>query len=250
MFGVLHPRIRSEIVKRKFRYGILLALFSVMFPAGGHANAKMSVFVSIAPQKYIVQQISGDLLDVHVMVQPGADPHTYEPKPRQMVAITKANLYFAIGVEFEKARLSKIVAANPDMRVVHTDHGIMKIPMATRHQDAEADEHQEYGPLDPHIWLSPPVVMLQARMILSALQSVDPANREIYAANYMAFIKELVDLDLKLSNIFAGKRGLQFMVFHPSWGYFAHTYGLRQVPVEIEGKTPKPAQLKSLAMPT
>ncbi len=41
-------------------------------------------------------------------------------------------------------------------------------------------------------------------------------------------------------------QGQQFMVFHPAWGYFAHSYGLQQVPVEIEGKDPKPAQLKAL----
>jgi len=53
-------------------------------------------------------------------------------------------------------------------------------------------------------------------------------------------------LDAELKTIFAGKQGLQFMVFHPAWGYFAHAYGLTQVPVEIEGKDPKPAQLKEL----
>jgi zinc transport system substrate-binding protein len=36
------------------------------------------------------------------------------------------------------------------------------------------------------------------------------------------------------------------MVFHPSWGTFAHTYGLKQVPIEVEGKSPKPAKLKEL----
>jgi zinc transport system substrate-binding protein len=46
--------------------------------------------------------------------------------------------------------------------------------------------------------------------------------------------------------MFADRQGYQFMVFHPSWGYFAHTYGLKQVAVEIEGKDAKPAQLKEL----
>jgi zinc transport system substrate-binding protein len=53
-------------------------------------------------------------------------------------------------------------------------------------------------------------------------------------------------LDQELKQIFAGEKGLQFMVFHPSWGYLAHDYGLKQVPIEIEGKDPKPAQLKEL----
>jgi zinc transport system substrate-binding protein len=53
-------------------------------------------------------------------------------------------------------------------------------------------------------------------------------------------------MDADLKKTFAGKKGLQFMVFHPAWGYFADTYGLKQVPIEIEGKDPKPAQLKAL----
>jgi zinc transport system substrate-binding protein len=68
----------------------------------------------------------------------------------------------------------------------------------------------------------------------------------VYDTNYKAFISKLADLDAELRNTFAGQQGLQFMVFHPSWGYFARTYGLKQVAVEIEGKDPKPAQLKEL----
>jgi zinc transport system substrate-binding protein len=88
--------------------------------------------------------------------------------------------------------------------------------------------------------------MIQTRAILSALQKVDPIHRFDYEANYKAFISEISKLDTELRNIFNGKHGLQFMVFHPAWGYFADTYGLKQIPVEIEGKNPKPAQLKEL----
>jgi zinc transport system substrate-binding protein len=222
------------------------------------AKDKLPIYVSIVPQKYFVQQIGKDLVDVRVMVPPGASPHTYEPKPRQMADLSKTKLYFAIGVPFENIWLKKIAAANLKMRVVPTDHGIRKIPMAAHHhhddegehhekgEHALKDDHHKDGRLDPHIWLSPPLVMIQARMILSALQAVDPNHRNVYAANYKVFISEIVDLDLELTNLFAGKHELQFMVFHPAWGYFAHTYGLKQIPVEIEGKDPKPAQLKEL----
>ena len=217
--------------------------------ASGWAAERVPVFVSIAPQSYFVQQIGKELVDVHVLVEPGADPHTYEPKPQQMVALSKAVLYFAIGIDFETAKLAKITAVNPRMHVVHTDHGVMKLPMdAHGHHNMkdkrEEDHHQ--GSLDPHIWLSPPLVMLQARSILTALQAVDPAHRSTYEANYRAFILDVVDLDAQLRAIFDGLKGSPFMVFHPSWGTFAHTYGLNQVPIEIEGKSPKPAQLKEL----
>jgi len=217
--------------------------------ASALAAERVPVFVSIPPQSYFVQQIGKDLVDVHVLVKPGADPHTYEPKPQQMVALSKAVLYFAIGIEFETAKLAKITALNPRMHVVHTDHGVMKLVMdAHGHQNMkdkrEEDHHQ--GRLDPHIWLSPPLVMLQARSILTALQAVDPAHRSAYEANYRAFILDLVDLDAQLRAIFDGLKGSPFMVFHPSWGTFAHAYGLNQVPIQIEGKSPKPAQLKEL----
>jgi zinc transport system substrate-binding protein len=217
--------------------------------ASGWAAEPVPVFVSIPPQSYFVQQIGKDLVDVHVLVEAGADPHTYEPKPQQMVALSKAVLYFAIGIEFETAKLAKITAVNPRMHVVHTDHGVMKLPIDAHGHHNRKDnrgENHHQGSLDPHIWLSPPLVMLQARSILTALQAVDPAHRSTYEANYRAFILDVVDLDAQLRAIFDGLKGSPFMVFHPSWGTFAHTYGLNQVPIEIEGKSPKPAQLKEL----
>ena len=211
--------------------------------ANAMAEKKLLVFVSIQPQKYFVQQIGRALVDVEVMIPAGTDPHIYEPKPRQMVALSKARLYFAIGIQpFESTWLKKIASSNPAMMVVHTDRGIQKIPMATR----QHEEDQHAGELDPHIWLSPPLVIKQAQTILNALVAFDPASRAVYEANYRAFVSELVALDADLKNIFGGKQGLQFMVLHPAWGYFAQTYGLKQVPVEIEGKDPKPAQLQEL----
>ncbi|MFZ0243590.1 MAG: zinc ABC transporter substrate-binding protein [Desulfobacterales bacterium] len=225
----------------------IIALAGMLFLAvvgPARPNDKLSVFVSIVPQRYFVQQIGRDLVDVHAMVPPGADPHTYEPKPRQMVAMATAKLYFAIGIEFEAAKLAKIVSTNPQIKVVRTDQGVEKISMDEGvHQDPDPSGHKG---LDPHIWLSPPLVMIQARTILDALQEADPKNRSAYEANYTAFIARLVALDTELKTIFAGRQGLHFMVFHPSWGYFGRTYNLVQVPIEMAGKTPKPSQLKEL----
>lgn len=245
---------------------LIIYLVTVFFWLISSASAadRIPVFVSIAPQAYFVQQIGKDRVDVQVLVEPGADPHTYEPKPQQMVALSRAALYFAVGIEFEKARLDKIIAMNPRLRVVHTDQGIMKLPMSAHDHSGDADHpaeaaHQDVndhdrvepsphrtGSLDPHIWLSPPLVMQQARTILTALQAADPVHRPDYEAAYRAFILELVDLDAHLRDTFDGLQGSPFLVFHPSWGTFAQAYGLEQVSIEFEGKSPKPAQLKAL----
>ncbi len=215
----------------------------------------LPVFVSIPPQKHFVQQIGKELVDVQIMVQAGFNPATYEPKPQQMVALAKTKIYFAIGVPFENVWLKKIAAGNPDMLLILTDQGIKKLAMQPHHHDAdpkhhiltkqEENLHRQAG-LDPHIWLSPPLVKIQAKNILLGLQKVDPKNAGVYEVNYSDFITNLDKLDAELKRTFAEKQGMQFMVFHPAWGYFAHTYGLKQVPIEIEGKAPKPAQLQEL----
>ncbi len=201
------------------------------------AAQPVQVFVSVLPQKYFVQQIGGDRIDVSVMVAPGASPHTYEPKPQQMAKLSAARVYFAVGISFEQTWLEKIAAVNPRMLIVHTEAGIERLPMTQDHDD---------GGLDPHIWLSPPLVKIQARHVLQGLTQVDPRGQVVYEANCERFAGEIDELDAELKRILSGKQGLQFMVFHPSWGYFAHAYGLEQVPIELEGKEPKPAQLKEL----
>jgi len=232
-------------MKRIARSIIIIAGIIASYPLDGDAASKLSVYVSILPQKYFVQQICKELADVQVMVPPGASPATYEPKPRQMAAISKARIYFSIAVPFENAWLKKIAAVNPNMAVVPTYRGIKKLPMAVDHHHEEQTP-SEHGILDPHIWLSPPLVMIQTRTILNALQEADPAHRSVYEDNFRVLISQISDLDAELRSIFSGSAGQQFMVFHPSWGYFAQAYGLKQVPVEIEGKEPKPAQLREL----
>jgi len=230
---------------------IIMSILFIFQPIGAFAADKLTVFVSILPQKCFAQQIGKEGVDVQVMVQPGANPATYEPKPKQMVDLSKTSIYFSIGAPFENTWLKKIAAANPHMKVVHTDHGIEKIPMAAHHHHDEEgmhhkkDEHKHSG-LDPHIWLSPSLVKMQARTMLAALQEIDPAHGDVYEANYKNFVSRIDELDADLKATFSGKQGLEFMVFHPAWGYFAHTYGIKQVPIEIEGKNPKPAQLKEL----
>ena len=222
--------------------------------------AVTKAFVSISPQKYFVQKIGGDLVDVSVLVPAGANPHNFEPKPRQMAELSKSAVYFAVGIDFEKFWLKKIAAANPKMRVVRTDDGITKIPMADHHDGeksrrqhpqkskVEAPAGNDHGGVspDPHVWLSPALVKIQARHILEALVAIDPVHQSKYESNYATFMREIDELDAELKALFAGRKGEQFMVFHPAWGYFAEAYGLVQVPVEIEGKDPKPAQLQNL----
>jgi zinc transport system substrate-binding protein len=223
------------------------------------ALAKVPVFVSILPQKYFVEQIGGPFVDVQVMVLPGASPTTYEPKFRQMAAIAKTKIYFSMGVPFEAVWLERIVASNRNLIVVPMDRGVKKIAMTSHHSHEKKEQHTDrpvlsrghgetmhHGNPDPHIWLSPPLVMQQSRTVLAALQNIDPENSSAYEANYQSFLLQIMALDKELRHLLDPHHGQRFMVFHPAWGYFAATYHLEQMSVEMEGKAPKSAQLKTL----
>lgn len=218
--------------------GILAAVWIITLFLAPFANAeKPDVFVSIVPQQYFVEKIAGEQVRVHVMVPFGGSPHTYEPKPGQMRTLAGAVAYFSIGVTFEDAWLDKIRSASPDMKMIHTDRGIKK-------REINEGHGHDHGHADPHIWLSPPLVMLQARNILEGLIMIDPDNRKEYQANYQTFIREIAELDVFLQNRLTP--GTRFMVYHPSWGYFAHAYGLIQIPIEVEGKAPKARQMQEV----
>jgi zinc transport system substrate-binding protein len=214
------------------------------------------ISVSILPQKYFVEKIVGDKFNVNVMVKPGFSPATYEPKTSQMRDLVKSDIYFSIDVPFEKVWLEKFKQSAKNTLFVDTSKGIEKLAMEAhshgeeqhheedKHEEHDHEEHaHDHGGLDPHIWLDPILVKIQAKNIYDAVSKIDSKNSEFYKANYEVFIKELEQLDNNIKDILKGVEHKPFMVFHPSWGYFAKRYHLEQVSIEVEGKEPKPNQL-------
>ncbi len=212
----------------------LLLLGSALSHAG--AEAPLPLFVSILPQKYITERVGGSRVRVEVMVGPGASPVTYEPTPRQMVRLASARLYYRIGVPFESAWMEKIRQVNPEMRVLDARESV---PLRRMEEAGDRDhDHGDLHGMDPHIWLSPARLEVMASRLTEALRGLDPAHGEEYLRNFEALRRDLRALDGELRRILDPHRGKRFLVFHPSWGYFADDYGLRQVAIEREGKEP------------
>jgi len=207
------------------------------------SGGKLSVFVSILPQKQFVERIAGDLVDVTVMVEAGSDPHTYEPRPAQMAALQDASIYFTTGVPFEDVWMQRIAASKPEMRIVDGAAGITRV--ARVEGDEDGHEHPE-GSLDPHVWLAPGLVKIQAGNICRALQEVDPANSAVYAENLGAFLAELDLLSAEIGTLLERSGTNEFLVFHPAWGYFADEFGLEMISVEQGGQEPSPSELAGM----
>ncbi len=115
---------------------------------------------------------------------------------------------------------------------------------AHQHDKHHTDTHTNVKS-DPHIWLAPPLIKIQAQNIANALIKADPGHKKEYEINLNGFIKELDAIDKKIKEALSPYKGKDFYVFHPSFGYFADAYGLKQKAVEIQGKSPTPKQLSA-----
>ncbi len=194
----------------------------------------LRAFASILPVKHFVEKIGGERVEVTPLVGPGQSPATYEPTPRQLGGLASAALLFRVGVPFEEQWLPRMIAGAPGVRVVDLRQGIDLLTL----QEHDHDGHSHGGMEDPHIWTSPLHARRMAATIRDTLAEADPVHRQEYEARYAAFAKELEDLDAWTRTLLAPYKGRSFLVFHPSWGYFAEAYGLRQVAVEVQGKSP------------
>ena len=198
-----------------------------------------------------MEKIGGERVSVDVMVPPGRNPATYEPTPNQMASLGGADVFFTVGLPFERAFLPKVKASLKSLPVVDTGKGIKKRSIeAHEHEDEEdheeehgdEDHHEEEGD-DPHIWLSPVLAKIQARNIYDALAELDPAGKAIYEKGLNDLLAELDALHEKIKTELAPYKGRIFFIFHPTLGYFADEYGLKQVAIEAGGKEPSPAEL-------
>ncbi|MFC2150106.1 metal ABC transporter solute-binding protein, Zn/Mn family [Calditrichota bacterium] len=205
-------------------------------------QARFQVFVGIPPVKYIVDQIGGDLVNVQVLNAEGKDPHTFEPTPSQISALSQTQLYISIGMPFENEIVKKLKAANPQLNIIQADLGIEK----RLHAEASLDGHPASYHTDPHLWLSPFVLESISNMVCLQLTNYDKNNAIVYSHRWQSFVDRLQETHRNLRTRLEPFRGRTFYVFHPSFGYFAEVFGLKQIAIEVDGKQPSPRQVAKM----
>lgn len=228
---------------------LMVLTFATPGLAKNPADKPIQVFVSVLPMKYLVQRVGSSHVNARAMVGPGQSPHTYEPTPRQMTELSRAQIYFRVGVTFEQIWMKRITALNPKLRIVDLRDGIRLRQLEDHHDDdgkhggAGHAEESSDATLDPHIWTSPVLALSMADHIRATLTKTDPAHAKDYQAGFESLATELSALDRQLRSRLDKVRHRKFLVFHPSWGYFADTYGLQQIAIEASGKEPGPRSL-------
>jgi zinc transport system substrate-binding protein len=210
----------------------------------GSNNENETVTVSIGPLKYFVEAIGGSDFNVNVMVPPGASPHTYEPMPAQVIALSKSVAYISDGyLGFELTWLDRFYEINPGMKKLSLADNQDLI--RSEESPEGAGDHEHEG-VDPHFWISPSSAKLIAASVMDLLTELNPEHSVMYQDNYKSLITKIEDIDFQANMMFRDLKNKSFMIFHPALSYVARDYNLTQIPVEYEGKEPSPAQMKKI----
>ncbi|MDR1910841.1 MAG: zinc ABC transporter substrate-binding protein [Helicobacteraceae bacterium] len=209
-----------------------------------YAEAKIIVAVSVSPQAWLANQIGGDRIETLIILPANASPHVYEPKVSHMIKLAKASLYLACGVEFEKAWLKRFAQNAPNMQIVYTDRNVTKLTLLPF---ADENRTRRREAVDSHIWTSAQAMRSQALATIDALIAVDSQNEKFYRENGAKTIAKIDALRAELTEKLAPYKNRAFLIHHPSLGYFANEYELRQIFIEFEGREPKPFELAAIA---
>ncbi len=204
------------------------------------SQGRMVVAASIAPLYDFSRQVGGSLVEVKLLVPPGASPHTYQLEPAQMKILSHASVLVLNGVGLEYWADKALDAAdNPKLIVVRTAEGL---PIVSKWKDP----HHPGG--NPHVWLNPQMAIRQVEAIRDAFVKADPAHDKLYAKNAERFIQKLRLLDEDIRRRVKTFRSRSFIAFHPAWIYFAKEYGLDQAAAieESPGKEPSPEHLRRI----
>jgi manganese/iron transport system substrate-binding protein len=232
---------------------------AVVVPYSPNARAQarpIRVVTGVAIVQDLVRRVGGDGVEAFSIVPQGADPHTYQPTPRDVQALQGARLAVWNGLGLDETAADLVAEQRlPDLTVVVLSDGIT--PLADGDGDEDEDGHEaghghEHAAGNPHLWLDPVYAVRYVETIRDALSEVDPGNAATYQANATAYIGEIEALDTwaqgEIATIPAERRKL--VTFHDAFPYFAGHYGLDLVGVVLKSPGREPSAQDVAALVT
>jgi len=194
-------------------------------------EARLPVVATTTLVADIVRNIGGDRIELDTLLPVGADPHSFQPAPRDLARLAQAEVIFINGAGLEEFLLPLIEGANPEARLVDVSAGIPLLEPPAGQAEAE---HLEG---DPHVWTDPNLVQTWVQNITEALSEVDPGGAASYRANANSYSQELRLLDAwvreQVRTVAPEHRRL--VTDHQVLGYFAQAYGFEQVGAILPG---------------
>jgi zinc transport system substrate-binding protein len=195
-------------------------------------NGKLQVVTTLFPLYDFSRQIAGDKADVSLLLPPGVEAHSFEPKPGDIIKINRADVFIYTGPFMEpwvedilKGIINKklvVVDSSKDIKLVSEEH----------HEGGENQaEHEHYhGGMDPHIWVDPVLAQQIVDSIANGFATKDPANKDYYLANAKSYNAKLAALDTEIRQTLATCKNKTILYGgHFAFGYFARHYGLNYI---------------------
>jgi zinc transport system substrate-binding protein len=226
---------------------VCLAVLGVGCAPQQDSETVLDIATSLPPHAWLIERVGGDGVRAAAVLEPGDSPATYQPSDAEVSSVLAATAYFRTGVPFESGPWFGSLSAR--LEVIDLRNGItmraIETPTVTAGHESSTHHHATGTP-DPHIWLSPKRLQVQARTIADALKRLAPERSSQITRSWESVRDELAVLDESIAKTLGPYRGRSFVVFHPSWGYLAEDYGLLQVAIEIGGKEPSDAEITAL----
>lgn len=228
-------RSRASASRQARLLAPFLVLLSLLLMACGAQkpveSSKPKVLVTLQPLAWILEELGGSSIQVEVLLPPSANPHSFEPGMAQALMVNRAALCVKVGhpdLAWESTWMSSVASTNKSLRMVNASTGIHLL-----------DE-------DPHLWTSPQNVLLMGGTISAALQDLLPSEKPVLEKRLEEFKRKVSELHQNSAKDLAPFVDRSFLVFHPSWGYFARDHQLHQIAIEHEGKEPDAASLRAV----
>ncbi|RII25362.1 MAG: zinc-binding protein [Geobacter sp.] len=214
-------------------------------------KGKVQVVTTLFPLYDFARVVGGDRVEVSLLVPPGVEPHSFEPKPEDMVRINRAGMFVYTNPYMEPwvAGLLKGIDRRL-LTVVDASRGITFLPAGDHDDEHDVNEggHHHAG-MDPHVWLSISNARKMVENIAAALEVKDPPNAGFYRKNAAAYDQKLAELDRKFQEGLANCGTRQFFHGgHYAFGYLADRYGLQYVSAYAISADAEPRPRKLTAM--
>ncbi len=198
-------------------FGLIMFLLVSLAFGLGQAGHELKVVATTTIVGDVVRNIGGEAIALTVLLPPGADPHSYEPVPQDLVALAEADLIFINGAGLE-------AGLEPFLRDARAWRAT---PVISVSEGLTLRQLEEEGEFDPHVWFDPQNVLVWVENIEKALTAADPANAGGYASNARAYKLALQGLDAWIAEQVAQipLENRKLVTDHLFLGYFADRYG-------------------------
>lgn len=229
---------KDTMFKRITLYCLGIILLGTQLVFGQSVKKPLQVVTTLFPLYDFTRQVGQDKVTVMLLLPPGVEAHTFEPKPSDIIKINKSDVFLFTNIYMEPWALDLIKGTtNTVLTVVDASQDIElmtdkdRVTDAEQHEARHTDEHHHarHGK-DPHTWLDLENAQIMVHTIASALAKKDPSNSMFYMANATAYNQRLADLDRRFKQTLSRCRQ-RIIVYggHFAFGYFTRRYGLSYI---------------------